>query len=277
MKKYLLLFSLIILSLCLFIINTNPVTAATRCKNDSQCATKDVCKIPNPDACAAIGNKDPSACYKYCEKVLGSYCKKNNDCPGQLVCKVANPDQCAKIGGKDPAACKKTCQNPPPTPTDTPPPSQCYSDAQCPQGQLCVGFNPYECAHDSINCNGHCAQTAATATPTNTPTPQLPPCKQWNSGNCKNTSTAVGTFSTDTTGFIKTVFDILLSISGGIALLLIIKAGYQLLTSQGKPQQVQEGRDQLIAAIVGLIFLIFSFVALQLLGFDILHIPGFGK
>ncbi len=46
------------------------------------------------------------------------------------------------------------------------------------------------------------------------------------------------------------------------------------MTSQGKPETLQQGRDQLIAAIVGLLFLIFSFVLLQTIGVDILKLPG---
>lgn len=108
------------------------------------------------------------------------------------------------------------------------------------------------------------------------PPPPSPPCIQggWTGGNCKSLVTGLGELQTDPSGFTTRVFAILLSFSGGIALLLIIRAGYLLMTSQGKPNQVQEGRDQLIAAIIGLVFLIFSMVLLQVIGFDILRIPG---
>jgi len=109
------------------------------------------------------------------------------------------------------------------------------------------------------------------------PPPPSPPCKSWNNGVCLTFGSAFGSFSTNPPQFIQKILAILLGISGGIALLLIIKAGYQLMTAQGKPEQLQNARDQLVAALVGLIFLIFSFVFLQLIGFDILHIPGFGQ
>jgi hypothetical protein len=109
------------------------------------------------------------------------------------------------------------------------------------------------------------------------PPPPSPPCKNgaWKDGQCTAMITAFGDLGTSPVDFIQKLFGILLSISGGIALLLIIKAGYMLMTSEGKPEQVQAGRDQLIAAIVGLLFLIFSLVFLQVIGFDILKIPGF--
>lgn len=110
------------------------------------------------------------------------------------------------------------------------------------------------------------------------PPPPPPPCAQpiGADGTCSTFATAVGNLETAPEKFISSLFAVLLSISGGIALLLIIKAGYQMLVSQGKPESINNARDQLVAAIVGLIFLILSFVILEIIGFDILQIPGFG-
>lgn len=113
------------------------------------------------------------------------------------------------------------------------------------------------------------------------PTPPPPPCMVWSGGaegrgQCLQFATAVGDLSTQPTDFITRLFAILLSMAGGIALLLIIKAGYQMMVSRGNPEGINAGRDQLVAAIVGLIFLIFSFVILQVIGYDILRIPQIG-
>ena len=48
------------------------------------------------------------------------------------------------------------------------------------------------------------------------------------------------------------------------------------MISQGNPEQVKGAREQLTAAIIGLLFIIFSLVILQVIGFNILRIPGFG-
>jgi hypothetical protein len=96
-------------------------------------------------------------------------------------------------------------------------------------------------------------------------------------GNCPAFTTAFGDISTDPGGFISAVFGVLLAVSGAIALLLIARAGYRIMTSEGKPEAVKEGRDQLIAAIVGLMLLIFSLVFLELIGVDILKIPCLGN
>lgn len=99
--------------------------------------------------------------------------------------------------------------------------------------------------------------------------PPEPPCKD---GFCV---TALGNISTDPGGFIKNILTILLSLAGGIALLLIIASGYRLMTSQGNPERVQAAREQLTSAIVGLLFIIFSLSILTIIGVDILKIPGF--
>ncbi len=86
--------------------------------------------------------------------------------------------------------------------------------------------------------------------------------------------TALGPIPTTVEGFIKSIFGIILSISGGIAVLLIIISGYKLTVSQGNPDKVKEAQEQLTAAIIGLLFVIFSLVILETIGVDILGLPG---
>lgn len=133
---------------------------------------------------------------------------------------------------------------------------------------------------------------------TPTPIPPRPPCKEGYSvvykkdsteiaskgptttvpneiDVCTKTFTAIGDIATDPSGFVTRIFGFLLSISGGIAVLMIIYSGYNFMTSQGNPETVKEARERLTSAIVGLLFIIFSLVILQIIGVNILHIPGF--
>lgn len=89
-------------------------------------------------------------------------------------------------------------------------------------------------------------------------------------------NTAFGDIKTSMPELVKKIFAILLSLSGGIAVLLIITSGYQLIMSAGNPEKIQAARERLTSAIVGLIFIIFSFVILEVIGVSILRIPGFG-
>lgn len=94
---------------------------------------------------------------------------------------------------------------------------------------------------------------------------------------CTSVDTAVGGISTDPAKFVGFILKLFLGLAGGIALLLIISSGYRLMASQGNPEKIQEAKEVLTAAIVGLLFIIFSLVLLQTIGVDILQIPGFSK
>ena len=110
------------------------------------------------------------------------------------------------------------------------------------------------------------------------PATQPPPCvKRDNKGNCLSVETAIGTISTDPANFVNSIFRILLGFAGGVATLLIIASGYEMMTSQGNPEKVKGARERLTSAIVGLIFIIFSVAILQIIGVDILQIPGFSR
>lgn len=101
-----------------------------------------------------------------------------------------------------------------------------------------------------------------------------PPCKT-DQGICVTVETAIGPINTLIWQLVQSVFGILLSLSGGVAILLIIAAGYQMIVSQGNPEKVKESRERLTAAIVGLLFIIFSVAILQFIGVHLLQIPGF--
>lgn len=91
---------------------------------------------------------------------------------------------------------------------------------------------------------------------------------------CLVVNTAFGDIFTDPARFVESIMGFLLGISGGIALLLIIRSGYEILSSKGDPEKVGQARERLTSAIVGLLFLIFSLVILEVIGVDILRLPG---
>ena len=65
-----------------------------------------------------------------------------------------------------------------------------------------------------------------------------------------------------------------IGIGGGIAFLLIVFAGFQILTSSGDPTRLKAGQELLTSAITGLIMLIFSVYILRLIGVDILRLSS---
>jgi hypothetical protein len=66
-----------------------------------------------------------------------------------------------------------------------------------------------------------------------------------------------------------------LGFGGGVALLLMIFGSFGMITSSGNPDAIKKGREQFVNAIIGLLFIIFSTLFMEILGVDILGLPGF--
>ena len=67
-----------------------------------------------------------------------------------------------------------------------------------------------------------------------------------------------------------------IGVGGGIAFLLILYAGFMIMTSSGNPDRLKAGQELMTSAIAGIIMLIFSVFVLRVIGVDILKLPGFG-
>lgn len=89
--------------------------------------------------------------------------------------------------------------------------------------------------------------------------------------------TAIGCVHTSPIEFTKDAMAFLLGIGGGLAFLMMILGAFQMLTSAGNPETLQTGRERLQSAVIGLLFVIFATLLLQIIGFDILRLPGFGR
>jgi len=104
--------------------------------------------------------------------------------------------------------------------------------------------------------------------------------KQLECNNCMNNGsgawTALGCIPTDPSQFIGKILGIGVGIGGGIAFLLILFGGFQILMSAGNPEKLTAGKELVTSAITGLLIIIFSLFILRLIGFNIFGIPGFG-
>lgn len=78
------------------------------------------------------------------------------------------------------------------------------------------------------------------------------------------------------TAFMAFVLRWAVGVGGGIAFLLILYAGFMLMTSTGNPERIKAGQELLTSAISGLILLIFSVFILKFIGIDILGLCKFG-
>lgn len=90
-------------------------------------------------------------------------------------------------------------------------------------------------------------------------------------------STAIGCIHTNPAEFAKDILKFAIGIGGGLAFLMMILGAFQMLTSQGNPETLNAGKQRLTSAIIGLLIVIFAVLLLQIIGFGILNLPGFGK
>jgi len=108
-----------------------------------------------------------------------------------------------------------------------------------------------------------------------------PPSEQEACLNClvnkKGSWTVFGCLPHDPSAFAAFILRFSLGIGGGIAFLASILGGFYLLTSAGNPGRINQGKKIIFYSGLGLLIIIFSIFILQLVGVQILGIPGFGK
>lgn len=118
-----------------------------------------------------------------------------------------------------------------------------------------------------VNCkdNNSCTSSAGIACNPDTGAP----------GSGDGVFTAIGCIPTQPTKLIERLLKFATGAGGGIALLLFVYGAFQIITSSGNPEGVKKGSEQMTAAVIGLLFIIFSVMLLKIIGVDILQIPGF--
>lgn len=89
--------------------------------------------------------------------------------------------------------------------------------------------------------------------------------------------TAIGCIHTNPAEFVKDLMTFVIGIGGGLAFLMMLFGVFQMLTSAGNPETLNAGRSRLTSAVIGLLFVIFTVLLLQIIGVDILQIPGFKR
>lgn len=89
--------------------------------------------------------------------------------------------------------------------------------------------------------------------------------------------TAIGCIHTQPAALVQDFIKFAIGIGGGLAFLMMLLGAFQMITSAGNPDTLKAGQDRLQSAIIGLLFIIFAVLLLQIIGVDILKLPGFGK
>jgi hypothetical protein len=90
------------------------------------------------------------------------------------------------------------------------------------------------------------------------------------------TETDVGCITNNNpVGFAVDIYTIGLGVIGTAALISILIGAYQILTSQGDPTKLQNGKSYIVYAIMGLVLAIGGFAFYRIIAANVLQIPGF--
>lgn len=147
----------------------------------------------------------------------------------------------------------------------------------CPTGNQCTEGFPVESSSGLVGSPTTCYCESST------PTPKPTSAARGNvdyycPGDKTGINTAIGCIHV-LGGQAAALNDILkwaTGVGGGIAFLLMLYAGFMIMTAQGNPERLKAGQELLTSAIAGLIMLIFSVFILKFIGIDILGLDKFG-
>lgn len=79
-----------------------------------------------------------------------------------------------------------------------------------------------------------------------------------------------------TNEFLTSILKWATGVGSGIAFLLMLYAGFMIMTAAGNPERIKAGQELLTSAVAGLILLIFAVFILKFIGVDILGLDAFG-
>lgn len=247
MKKLLILIAPLFFSFLISLFSL-PVIAATCVPDRQSCDQNNICcNFPNT-LCRG----------GYCEPPPNPTCgRQNTPC-----CDSPNP-RC--VSG---LVCSgEYCSAP--TPTPTPPTCGVYQyQPCCPSEPKC--FGALECR------NNICYPKAVRLSPPPTTPGQSSQPKYCDPPANTQIETGLGCIPTkETTNFIAWILKFAIGIGGGIAFILMLIGVFQIITSSGDPERLKAGKELITSALIGLLMIIFSLFLLQLIGVQILQIPGF--
>jgi hypothetical protein len=138
------------------------------------------------------------------------------------------------------------------------------------ENNICIAdpSGPYD---GYVDCEAGCVK----GLPPISPEEKFPTCSV---NGKEGIDTAIGCIPIeDSNALIGFILKWAIGVGGGIAFLLIVLAGFQIMTSAGNPDRLKAGQELMTSAIAGLILLIFSVFILRIIGVDILGLPGFGE
>lgn len=176
-------------------------------------------------------------CIQQCEQCT---CAQGERC--SIDCTNPPPNECSYICKPDPIGCPGAC--------NSSTAGQCGLSGGCGGAcEICQG-PVYSCHEDKVGCESS-------------------PACYWilhpiTSGSAPDFSYG-GFIVTDLTQVLTPIAKIIYYAALLIGFVMIVIAGYTIMTSEGNPQKVQQGQEQLTAAILGILFVLLSAAILRVI------------
>ena len=139
----------------------------------------------------------------------------------------------------------------------------CEGPNDCPEGSTCLIRGSQGRTNICVDSNGNVVGAGGG----NTSLPD-PTC---NGG--AGVETALGCLPTEASALTEFLLTTGTSIGAGLAFILMLFGAFTIITSAGNPDALKKGKEIIVSALVGLLFIIFSVFLLKLIGVDIIKIP----
>lgn len=91
-----------------------------------------------------------------------------------------------------------------------------------------------------------------------------------------HTWTVLGCVPNTAAGFGQILLSFIVGIAAGTAFIAFLYGAFLILTAKGDPQQLDKGKNLAVSSLIGLFIILFAVFILNLVGVQILKIPGFG-
>jgi hypothetical protein len=76
-------------------------------------------------------------------------------------------------------------------------------------------------------------------------------------------TTGIGNIDTTPEGLAQNLFNLIMGAAGALAVIKILTAGWKIMFSGGDPRNVQEGKEELISAVQGLLLVLLAVVIIR--------------
>lgn len=68
---------------------------------------------------------------------------------------------------------------------------------------------------------------------------------------------------------LQNIFNLVLVISGAISVLIVVLAGFRMITSRGNPAETSKARNAIVYALIGLMVVMFAFAIVNFIVFRV--------